>query len=136
VNAAIAGLRDPRTTIREHWGSLEECNRDGGPYAPNVTPILHKNTAARWAKAAMKISNPTLFCVVYCGQQADGTDGAQMPVHGGYSYLPLDDFLPPAAKDTIDDIGEVSDHDGEMWRPNPSPDPITKTGFQKFEWKH
>jgi len=31
---------------------------------------------------------------------------------GGRSYLPLDDILPPPAKDMIDDIGEELDDDG------------------------
>jgi len=83
----------------------------------------------------MKLSNPTLFCVVYRGQQADGTDGAQTPMRGGRSYLPLDDILPPPADDMINDIGEESDDDGEMRRPNPRSFPTMKTGFQKFELK-
>jgi len=83
----------------------------------------------------MKLSNPTLFCVVYRGQQADGTDGAQMPMRGGRSYLPLNDILPPPAEDMIDDIGEESDDDGETRCPNPRSFLTTKTGFQKFEWK-
>jgi len=135
VNAAIAGLPDPSRKIRELWGCLQEANGDGGPYAPNVTPIFDNNTAARSVKAGVKLSNPTLFCVVYCGQQAYGTDGAQTPMHGGRSYLPLDDILPPPAEDMIDDIGEESDDDGETWRPNPRSFPTTKTGFQKFERK-
>jgi hypothetical protein len=135
VNAAIAGLPDPSRKIRELWGCLEEPNGDGGPYARNVTPIFDNNTAAGWVQAAMKLSNPTLFCVVYRGQQADGTDGAQTPMRGGRSYLPLDDILPPPAEDMIDDIGEESDDDGETRRPNPRSFPTTKTGFQKFERK-
>jgi hypothetical protein len=132
VNAAIASLPDPSRKIREVWGCLEESNGDGGPYARNVTPIFDKNTAARWVKAAMKLSSPTLFCVVYRGQQADGTDGAQTPMRGGRSYLALDDTLPPPAEDMIDDIREELDVDGEMWRPDPRSFPTTKTGFQKF----
>jgi len=135
VNAAIAGLPDPSRKIRELWGCLEEPNGDGGPYARNVTPIFDSNTAAGWVKVAMKLSNPTLFCVVYHGQQADGTDGAQTPMRGGHSYLPLDDILPPPTEDMIDDIGEESDDDREMRRPNPRSFPTTKTGFQKFERK-
>ena len=80
VNAAIAGLPDPSRKIRELWACLAEPNGDGGPYARNVTQIFDENTAAGWVKAAMKLSNPTLFWVVYCDQQADGTDGAQMPM--------------------------------------------------------
>jgi len=97
--------------------------------------MFDNNTAARWVKAAMKLSNPTLFCVVYRGQQADRTDGAQTPMRGGRSYLPLNNILPPPAEDMIDDIEEESDDDGETWCPNPRSSPTTKTGFQKFEWK-
>jgi hypothetical protein len=59
-----------------------------------------------------------------------------MPTCGVPSYLPLDDILPPPAREMIHDIREESDDDGEMWRPNPRSFPTTKTGFQKFEWKH
>jgi len=135
VNAAIASLPDPSRKIRELWGYLEEPNGDGGPYARKVTPIFDNNTAAGWVKAAMKLSNPTVFCVVYRGQQADGIDSAQTPLRGGRSYFPLDDILPPPAEDIIDDIGEESDDDGETQRPNPRSFPTTKTGFQKFERK-
>jgi hypothetical protein len=76
-----------------------------------------------------------LFCVIYCGQQVYRTDGAQMPMRGGRSYLPLDDIVPPPAEDMIDDIGEESDADDETWHPNRRSFPTTKTGFQKFEWK-
>jgi len=119
VNAAITDLLDPSRKIRELWGCLEEPNGDGGPYARNVTPIFNNITAAGWVKAAMKLSNPMRCCVVYRGQEADGTDGAQTSMRGGRRYLPLDDILPPPAKDMIDHIGEESDDDGETLRPNP-----------------
>jgi len=135
VNAAIAGLPDPSRKIRELSGCLEKPNGDGCPYARNVTPIFDNNTAAGWVKAAIKLSNPTLFCIVYRGQQADGTDGAQTPMRGGRSYLPLDDILPPPAEDMIDDIGEELDDDDETRRANPRSFPTTKTGFQKLERK-
>jgi len=83
----------------------------------------------------MKLINPTLFCVVYQGQQADGTAGAQTPMRGGRSYLPLDDILPPPAEDMIDDIREESDNDGDTRRRNPRSFPTMKTGFKKFERK-
>ena len=83
----------------------------------------------------MKLSNPTLFCVVHHSQQADSTDSAQMPMRGGRTYLPLDDILPPPAEDIIDKIGEESDDDGETRRPNPRSFPTKKSGFQKFEPK-
>ena len=133
--AAITGLPDPSLKIRVLWGCLEEQNGDGGPYARNVTPILEDNTGAGWVQAAMKSSNPTLFWVVYRGQQADSTDGSQTPMYGGHSYLPLDAILPPPAENMMDDIIEESDNDGYTWRPNPRSFPTSKTGFQKFEWK-
>jgi hypothetical protein len=70
-------------------------------------------------KVAMKLSNPTLCCIVYRGQQADCRDGTQTPTHGARSYLPLEDILPPPAEEMIDDIWEESDDDSEMWHPNP-----------------
>jgi len=135
VNAAIAGLPDPSREIRQLWGCLEEPDGGGGPYARNDTPIFDNNTAAGCVKAVIKLSNPTLFCVVYRGLQADGTDGAQTPMRGGRSYLPLDDILPPPAEDMIDDIGEELDDEGETRHQNPRSFPTTKTGSQKFERK-
>ena len=67
VNAAITGLWDPSYKIREIWGCRQEPNVHGGPHACNVTPIIDNNTAARWAKSAMKLSNSMLFCVMYHG---------------------------------------------------------------------
>jgi len=84
----------------------ENCKGDGGPYACNVTPIFDNTTAAGQVKVAMKSSNPTRCCVIYCGQQADGTAGAEMPIRGGRSNCPLDDILPPPAKNMMDDIGD------------------------------
>jgi len=133
VNAAMAGLPDPSQKIREIWGRQEEPDGDGGPYACNVTPIFDNNSAAGWVKAAIRLSNPMLFGVVYRGQQADGTASAQMPMGGCHSYLPLDDILPPPAEDMIDNIGEESDDGGETRCPNPTNFPTMKTGFQKFE---
>jgi len=134
VNAAITGLPDHSWNIRKFWGCLKEPNGDGGPFGRNFTSIFDNNTAAGWVKEAMKLSNSTLFCVVYCGQHADGPAGAQMPMRGGPSYLPLNDILPPPAEDMIDDIGEDMDDDGEMRRPNPRTISMTKPGFQKFDW--
>ena len=114
---------------------MEEHNRDGGLYTCDVTPIFDNNTAAEWVKAAMKLYNPTLSCIVYHGQQADSTDRAQMPIHGGRSYLPLDYIHPPPADDMIDDIGQESDDDAEMWPTNQTSFPTTKRGFQKFKCK-
>ena len=132
MTAAIAGLPDPSWKIREIWGCQGEPNGDRGLYPHNVIPIFNNNTAAGWLKAEMKLSKPTLFCVVYRGQQANSTDGAKMPMRGGRSYLPLDDFLPAPAEDMLDNIGEESDDDGETRRPNPRSFRTTKTGFQKF----
>jgi len=135
LNAAIARLPDPSRKIRERWVCQEEPNQDGGPYTRYVTPIFDNNTAAGWVKAAMKSINPMLFCVIYRGQQADGTDGAQMPMRGGRSYLHLDNILPHPAEGMINNIGEESDNDGETQSPNPRSFPTKKTGFQKFEQK-
>ena len=74
--------------------------------------------------------------MVYRGPQADGTDGAQMPMRGSRSYLPLDDILPPAAEDRIDNIREEPDDDGATPRPNPRSFPTMKPGFQKFQRTH
>jgi hypothetical protein len=71
----------------------------------------------------------------YRGQQADGTDGAQTPMHGACSYLPLDDILPPPAKAMINNIREESDDDGETRRRNPRSFLTNNTRFQKFELK-
>jgi len=83
----------------------------------------------------MQLSIPMLFWVIYCGKQADGTDGAQTPMRGGRSYLHLDAILPPPAEDMIDDIGQDSVDAGETQCPQPVSFPMTKTGFQKFERK-
>jgi len=134
VNAAISSLPDPNWKIRELWGCWEESIGDGGPYTRNVTAVFDYNTAAQWVKAVMKLSNPKLFCVVYSRQQPDSTAGAQTPRRGGPSYLPLNDILPPPAEDIIDDIEEESDDDGETRCPYSRHFPMTKTGFQMFEW--
>jgi len=68
VTSAIAGLPDPSQKICELWGCREEPNGDGGPYAHNVTPIVDNNTAAGWVTVAIKLSNPTVFCVIHHGQ--------------------------------------------------------------------
>jgi len=81
----------------------------------------------------MKSNNPKLVCIVYRGQQADGTFGTQMPMHGGPSYLLLDDILPPPAEDMINDIGDEPDDDTERRHPDPGSFPMTKTGFQQFK---
>ena len=81
----------------------------------------------------MKFNTPILFGIVYHGQQADGTAGTKRPIHGGCSYHPLDDILPPPPTNRIDHIGEESDNDAERHRQNPRSFPMTKTGFQLFE---
>ena len=120
VNIAIAALPDPSWTVWELWGCREEPHGVGGPYAPNDTPIFDTNTAAGWVQAAMTLWNSTCCCVVYRGQQADGTAGAQTSMRGGRSDLPLDDVFPPRAEDMINDIGVESEDDGETrcsnWR--------------------
>jgi len=94
VNAAIAGLLDLTMTICKLRGCREKPNRDGHVHDRNVTPIINDNTGAGWVQAIMKFDNPMLLCVVYNGQQADGTSAAQMTMHGGQSNLPLNDILP------------------------------------------
>jgi len=135
VNAGITDLPDPSRNIRDLYGWLQEPNRNGGPYARMGTPIFDTNTAAGWVQTVIKLSNPTLFCIISHGQQADGTAGAQTPMCSGRSYLPLHDIVPPPAKDMIDDIGEELDDDGETWRPNPRSFPTMKAGLHKFECK-
>jgi len=78
----------------------------------------------------MKLIIVMLFCVVYCGQQADGRAGAQSPMRGNCSYLPLDEILPLPGEDTINHIGEESNDDGEMWHLHPRSILMSKTGFQ------
>jgi hypothetical protein len=89
-----------------------------------MLPQSPTNPAARWGKAAMKFNILTIFLIVYLGQHANGTAGAQTAMHGGCSYLPLDDILTPPAKDVIDDIGEELDDDVEKQCPNPRWFPI------------
>jgi hypothetical protein len=85
--------------------------------------------------AAMNFSNPTPVCIVYCGQQADGTVGAQMAMCCGSRYLPLDEIFPQAAKDKMDDIVEESEVDAEAWHHNASCVLLTKIGFPNVEQK-
>ena len=135
VNAAIAGQLYPSQKIWELWGCLQEHNGDGGRNTRNVTPIFDINTAAGSVKVAMKLSNPTLFCLMYGGQQADGTDVAQIPMRVGCSNFRQDYILPPPADNMINDIREESDDDDETRHLNPRSFPRTKSGFQKFERK-
>jgi len=132
VNAAIASLPDHSWEIQVLWGCQEEPNGDGGLHARDVTQILNKNPAARLVKSVMRLSNPTLFCIVFGGQQADGTSGAQTAMGGGHSNLHPNDILPPPAEDIIDDIGEDLDDDAEMRHLNQRNLRTTKSGFQKF----
>jgi len=48
-----------------------------------------------------EIQQPILIGVVYHGQQADGTPGAQTPMRGGRSCLPVDDILQPPSENII-----------------------------------
>jgi len=134
MNVAIASLPDPSWKIHDLWGCLKEPNRDRGLYAWNVTPIFDINKAAWWVNAAMETNNPTLFVVVYRGQQDHCTAGARMPMCGGCSNIALH-ILPPPAGNMIDNFREVSDNDAEMWHPYPRSFPTTKTNFEKFEWR-
>jgi len=134
LNGAITGLPDLSWNPWKLRGCQDERNGDGGPQPRNVTPIFHNNTAAGWVQATKIWNNPTLFCVVCHGQQADCTAGAQTPICGGHSYPPLDDILPLPAEDMIDDIGGELGNDAETQRRNQSCFRMTKTSFQKFEW--
>jgi hypothetical protein len=62
----------------------------------------------------MKLNNARQFGVIYHGQQADGTAGAQTPMCGGRSYLRQGVILLPPPKDIIYNIREQLDDDGEM----------------------
>jgi len=132
VDAPIPSKPDCRQSFREWWGCRAGPNGDGGLYARQVAPIANENISAGGVQAAMTISNQMRFCVLRRGRQADGTAGAQTPLYGGRSYLAQDNIIPPSEKDKINDIGEQSDDDGEMRRPNARNFLITKTGFQKF----
>jgi len=132
VIAAIGGLPDPCRKIRALWGGQEEPTGDGGPHACNDTLILDISPAARCVMAGIKFINPTIFWLLYHGQQAKGTSGAQTLMRGGRSYDPLDVILPPPAQYIIDDIGEESDDDANTHCPNSMSFPTTKSNFQKF----
>jgi len=67
---------------------------------------LDNNTFAGGVKVPVQFNEPTLYRVIYCGQQADGTSSTQTLMRGGDSYGPLDDSLPAPAKDMMDNIGE------------------------------
>jgi len=112
------------------WGCGEEPNRHGGPHARNPTPSFDNRTVARWVTAPMKCNNPTLPCVIYCSQPAEGTAVAQTLMHGGRSYHLLDDILPPRAQNMIDDISEASDDDVGTLCLEARSIPTTKTRFQ------
>ena len=83
----------------------------------------------------MKLLNTIRFCGLHRGQQTDSTSCAQSPIHGGRSYIPLDDILHPPAKDMINNIVEESDDDAEIRCPTPRHRPTTKTGFQVLDRK-
>jgi len=83
----------------------------------------------------MKFHNKELFSVIYWGEQAYRTCGAQTPVHGGRSYLPVDAIFPPPVEDVIDNMGDEFNHDAEMKRPIPTSYPMTITGVQMVEMK-
>jgi len=131
VNAAIGGLPDSSKNIRELWGTREEHNGEGDPHTRNASPICDSHSSAGCVKSAIKLNNPRLFWVVYCGQQADGTSGDQTPVPGGRSYHVVDDILPTSAEDMIDDMGDQSDHIAEIRCPNLWSFRKMKTGFEK-----
>jgi len=81
----------------------------------------------------MKSNNPMLLCVIYCSRQAYGESGAQMPMCGGHSYLPVDEILTPPAKDIIEVMREESYDYAETQWPNRWLFLTMQTGSQKFE---
>jgi hypothetical protein len=133
VNCAIDSLPDPSRMISELWGCQEERNRECGGHACNVAPICDNSTSAQWAMLATPWSNPIHFCFIYHSEQANGTAGAQIAMHGGRSNLPLDDILSPPAKDTIEDNGVKLDDDGQTRCSNLRSYRMMKSGFEKFE---
>jgi len=125
----------PARKSKSFGGCQAQPNGEGGLHTQNVSTILDNNTAAGWVNAAMKLNNAMPLHVVYHGQQTNGTSGAQTHMHGGRSYLPLDDILPPPHGDMIKDIEERSDNDAERRHTNQRSFQTMKTGFQKFETK-
>jgi len=97
MNAAISSLPDHSRKIGELWGCREEPNGNGGPYSRIVTLIFENNTAARWVKAVMKLSNPRVLPNVHRTQLAHPTAGGQPTIHGGCSYLAMGDISLPLA---------------------------------------
>jgi len=132
VYTVIAGLPGPSWKSRQLWGCLEQPDGDGGPHTHTVSPIFDENPAAGWVQVAMKLTNPKLFHVIYCGQHSEGISGAQSTLWGGYRYLPLDNILPLRAEDMIDNIEKESDDDDETRHPNRTSFWMTKTCFHQF----
>jgi len=133
VNAAVAGLHDPRHNIWELSGGWEEPNGDGSLHDYTVIINFDYTTAATWAKVEMKLNNPMLFWMVYGGHHANGTAGTQPPIFGTQSYLPLDDILPLPAEVIINNMLEELDDGGAMRRPNPGRFLTMKTNIEKFK---
>jgi len=96
---------------------------------------MDNNTFAGGVKVAVQFNEPTLYHVIYCGQQADGTSSTQTLMPGGDSYGPLDDSLLAPAKDMMDNIGEESDADAETRHANPRSFRTTIIRLQKFKQK-
>jgi hypothetical protein len=132
MNITMTRQRDPSQKIRQLLGCWEQSIGDGGLCACNNNPSFDYNIAARWVKAGMKISKQTSFCIIYRCHHPDRTAGAQKPLSGGRSNLPLIDIIPPSAVDIINNTEDKSD-DGETWSLNARSFPMTKTLFQKFE---
>lgn len=79
------------------------------------------------------MSDALVICHVDRGQQAGSSAGAKMPPHVGCKYLPRDDVLLPPAEDMVNDTGERSEIDGQMWHQNPTSFPTTDRGLRNFE---
>lgn len=133
VNPTIPSLPDPSREIHKLWGCWEEPNADGGLHGRNGTPIDDNNIPAEMVKMAMKLHNPTLFCIIYHGQQADATSRTKPSVYCSHSYLLLDNIHQPPAKKIMNDSREGTDDDCERWLPNPPRFQIPKPDFHQFE---
>lgn len=87
MNESIAGLPHFRWTIQENPQCRKVPIGDRDLYSCNIARIFNNNNAAKWLMVIRKVCNPTLFCIIYGGQQADGTVCGQTPMHGGSDYL-------------------------------------------------
>jgi len=136
MSAAIADLPECSQKCWELLDCYAEPTGDGCPYTCNDTTIIHNNTATGLAMASMRLQNPSLLCIVYWGQQGNGTSSVLTPMCAGRSYLHLEDIITPTAKNMIAKNGEESYDNAKTWHPNPKIFPKTITGFHQSERIH